>query len=203
MRKKLLLTLCALFALGLCATAQTPDEIDIETDETIQLEMVTPAEPVKETKKERKEREKKMRELNDDIAFAKASNSMRRGYFVFLADNIQLGRSGFRDYSINSNANFLLVQDFDVVLQYALNMGRPGANGLGGWTGKGALCDKRIKTLKNGDIFMQFNVVSPKVNATVDITLFHNSNRGVAHIYGGKSITFYGRILPYRDKDHR
>ena len=74
--KKILLTLTAVIARGLGASAQTiADEVDIETSD-VQLEMITPAEQVKESKKEIKEREKRLRELNDDVAYAKASNSM-------------------------------------------------------------------------------------------------------------------------------
>ncbi len=202
--KKILFAFTTLMAIGLCATAQTTnDQVDIETSDNVKLEIITPAEPVQETEQEIKAREKRLRELNDDIAFAKASNSMRRGYFVLLADNIQIGRSGYRHYGINTNSNFILVQDFDGIIQYALNSGSSGINGLGGWTGKGSVRNKRIKYEKNGDVFMQFKIVSGHVNADVDITLFHNSKRAMAHIYGGTPITMYGEILPYRDSDHR
>lgn len=202
--KKIIFTLTAMIAMGLCAAAQTSnDEVDIETSDNVKLEIITPAEPVQETEQEMKDREKRLRELQDDIAFAKASNSMRRGYFVLLADNIQLGRSGYRHYDINSNSNFILVQDFDGIVQFAINRGNPGVNGLGGWTGKGTVRNKRIKETKNGDVFMQFSIVSGKVNVDVDITLFHNSKRALAHVFGGTSITMYGEILPYRDSDHK
>ena len=46
--KKILMTLSAIIAMGLGASAQiVPDEIEIVTDENVQLEMITPAEPVK------------------------------------------------------------------------------------------------------------------------------------------------------------
>lgn len=202
--KKTLLTLTVLLSMGLCAMAQSvTDEVDIVTSDDVNLEIITPAEPVKESKQEIKEREKKLRELNDDLAYAKASNSMRRGYFVLVADNIQVGSMGYRHYDISANTNFILVQDTDGIIQYALNMGHPGINGLGGWTGKGTVRDKRITYKENGDVFMQFKMVSGRVNADIDITLFHNSKRAVGHIYGGTPITMYGEILPYRDKDHR
>lgn len=202
--KKIFLTLTVLLSMGLCAMAQSvTDEVDIVTSDDVNLEIITPAEPVKESKQEIKEREKKLRELNDDLAYAKSSNSMRRGYFVLVADNIQVGSMGYRHYDISANTNFILVQDTDGIIQYALNMGHPGINGLGGWTGKGTVRDKRITYKENGDVFMQFKMVSGKVNADIDITLFHNSKRAVGHIYGGTPITMYGEILPYRDKDHR
>ena len=201
--KKTILTLSAIITMGCCATAQTVnDEVDIVTND-VKLEVITPGEPVQETEQEIKEREKRLREFNDDVAFAKASNSMRRGYFVLLADNIQVGHVGYRHYDINSNSNFILVQNEDGIIQYAFNTGSPGSNGLGGWTGKGRVRNKRLTYADNGDVHLQYNLVGTRVNATIDITLFHNSKRAVARIMGGPDITVYGEILPYRDKDHR
>ncbi len=200
--KNILIAITVALVASLNAAAQTNPEIDIETNE-VELQVINPAEPVKETKQEIKEREKKLRELNDDVAFAKAANSLRRGYFVLLAENIQIGRNSYRHYGINEQSNFILVQNTDGIIQFALNTGSPGINGLGGWTGKGEVRDKRITYADNGDVFMQFNVVSSKVNAQVYITLFHNSNYAIAEITGGTNITMRGKIQPYRDKNHR
>ena len=99
--KKILLTLSAIITMSLGVSAQTViDEVDIETSD-VELEMITPAEQVKESKEEIKAREKKLRELYDDAAYAKAANSLRRGYFVLVADAIEMGRAGFRHYDIN------------------------------------------------------------------------------------------------------
>ena len=200
--KRIILALSATMAMGFWAAAQDAGEVDIETSD-VQLEMITPAQPVQETEQERMEREKKLRELNDDVAYAKASNSMRRGYFVLVADNIQIGYNGYRHYDISRNSNFILVQDEDGIIQYALNTGIAGANGLGGWTGKGTVRDKRLTSDKNGDIHLQYQLIGSGVNADVHITLFHNTKRAVANIMGGTPITIYGEILPYRDKKHR
>jgi len=200
--KRKLLIMCALLTMGLSAAAQDANEIDIETSD-VQLDIITPAQPVQESEQEIKEREKRLRELNDDVAYAKASNSMRRGYFVLVADNIQIGNTGYRRFDINRNSNFILVQNEDGIIQYALNTGTAGTNGLGGWTGKGKVRNKRISYDDNGDVHMQYRLVSGSVNADVFITLFHNSKRAVARISGGTPITIYGEILPYRDNKHR
>lgn len=200
--KKYIITLGMILTMGLCAGAQTtPDENDI--DSNVQLEIITPAEPVQETEQEIKEREKRLREHNDQVAFAKASNSLRRGYFVLVADNIQIGNMGYRHYGIKENFNFILVQGDDGIIQYALNTGTPGSNGLGGWTGKGNVRNKRLSQSDNGDVHIQYQLIGPSVNATVHITLFHDSKRAIATISGGTPITIYGDILPYRDNKHR
>ena len=202
--KRIILALGAIITLGLFAGAQTvPDKTDIESDENVQLSIITPAEQVQETEQEIKEREKRLREFNDEVAFAKAANSLRRGYFVLLADNIQIGNSIYRYFDILGNTNFILVQGEDGLIQYALNNGDPGSNGLGGWTGHGKVRQQRINTSKNGDVNYQYNLFSGSVNATVNITLFHNSKRAVATITGGVPITMYGEISPYRDSKHR
>ena len=200
--KRTILVLSAMMAMGFTAAAQNAGEVDIETSD-VQLEMITPAQPVQETEQEIKEREKKLRELYDDVAYAKASNSMRRGYFVLVADNVQIGNMGYRHYDINRNSNFILVQDEDGIIQFALNTGVSGANGLGGWTGHGKVRNKRLTYDKNGDVYLQYQLISSGVNTDVHITLFHNSKRAVATITGGAPITLYGEILPYRDKKHR
>lgn len=200
--KRIILALSATMTMGFWAAAQDTGEVDIETSD-VQLEMITPAQPVQETEQEIKERERKLRALNDDVAYAKASNSLRRGYFVLVADNIQIGYNGYRHYDISRNSNFILVQDEDGIIQYALNTGIAGANGLGGWTGKGKARNKRITYGENGDVYLQYQLIGSGVNADVHITLFHNTKRAVANISGGTPITIYGDILPYRDKKHR
>ena len=199
---KIRLPLSVLVAAGLCAAAQDKGEVDIETAD-VQLEMITPAQPVQETEQEMKEREKRLREHNDEIAYAKAANSMRRGYFVLVADNIQVGSVGYRHYDISQNSNFVLFQGDDGIIQFALNTGIPGSNGLGGWTGKGVIHNKRLNYADNGDVHIEYQLVGSLVNARVFITLFHNTKRAMARITGGPDITMYGEILPYHDSKHR
>ena len=200
MKNRIFIVLGLLILTGLCATAQSNNEVDIETDENVKLEIITPAEPVTETKQEIKEREKRLRQFNDDVAYAKAYNSLRRGYFVLLADNIQIGNMGYRHYDINENSNFILVQGDEGIIQFALNSGHPGPNGLGGWTGKGKVLNKRMECNKKGDVYYQFDLSSTRFNVTVNITLYHNGKRAVAQVSGGPNLTIYGEILPYRDR---
>lgn len=201
--KNMILTIGVMMAMTFAASAQEVTEPDIVTDENVQLEMITPAEPVKESKQEIKEREKKLREFNDEVAFAKAANSIRRGYFVLVADYIQVGRTGYRHYDINPNSNFILVQAEDGIIQFAFNTGNPGSNGLGGWTAKGTVRNKKVTYQDNGDVHMTYQLVGSRVNVTVSVTLYHNTKRALARIMDGGDITFYGEILPYRDNKHR
>ena len=202
--KRLLLALSATVAMGFCASAQDANEVDIETSD-VQLEMITPAQPVQETEQEIKEREKKLREMNDEVAYAKASNSLRRGYFVLVADNIQIGNMGYRHYDINRNSNFVLVQGTDGIIQFAFLNGSPGVNGLGGRTDKGTVYNKRMKYEKNGDVHLTFEMSSRSMvsRVYVDVTVYHNSNQACVQVWGNYDMTFYGELLPYRDKEHR
>ena len=199
--KKIFLILGAAIAMSLSASAQTPEEVDIVTGENVQLEMINPDQPVKETKKEKKEREKKIRKLNEDIDYAKASNSLRRGYFVLLANSVDMG--GHRRTGVNETANYLLVQDNDGIIQFAFNTYSSGPNGIGGVTLKGTVRDKKIKYDDNGDVHFEYQLVSKKETAYVYITLFHNSNRAVGRVSGILDMNFNGEIRPYRDKEHR
>ena len=199
--KRVFLTLSMIMAMGIAAWAQSPVEVEItDNEDSVQLEMISPAQPVQESAREVKEREKRLREFNDDVAYAKASNSIRRGYFVFVADYIQVGHAGYRHYDINPNSNFILVQDDDGIIQFAFNTGNPGLNGLGGWTGKGKVRNKHVKFKDDGEVFVQYRLVGSNVDTSVHITLSPSSNQAVARV---GDMTFYGKILPYRDSDHR
>lgn len=200
--KKIILTLSMIAAATIGMSAQVIDEVDIETSD-VQLEVITPAEPVKESKTEMKEFLDKLRMFNDEVAYAKAVNSLRRGYFVLVADYIQIGNMGYRHYDINPNSNFIVVQGEDAIVQFAFNTGDPGTNGLGGWTAKGKARNMRVKYKDNGDVFVQFQIVGSKVNATIDLTLYNNSKRALARVCNGGELVFHGELLPYRDKKHR
>ena len=204
--KKVLLMLCAIIGMKGSAVAQTvvDDVVDIETSD-VKLEVITPAEQVKESKQEIKERKKRISELNDDVAYAKAVNSLKRGYFVVVADYIQLGRAGYRDHNIDRNTNFVLVQGEDAIIQFAILNGSPGVNGLGGRTDKGTVYNKRMQYEKNGDVHLQFEMSSRSMASRVyvDVTVFHNSNQACVQVWGNYDMSFYGELLPYRDKDHR
>ncbi len=204
--KKVLLALSAIIGMSSSVMAQEviDDVVDIETS-NVKLEVITPAEPVNESQQEIKERKKRISELNDDVAYAKAVNSMKRGYFVVVADYIQFGHAGFRDYNIDRNSNFVLVQGEDGIIQFALLNGSPGVNGLGGRTDKGTVYNKRIKYEKNGDVHLQYEMSSRSMTSRVyvDVTVYHNSNQACVQVWGNYDMTFYGELLPYRDKEHR
>lgn len=202
--KKIFLILGAMMALSPIALAQDVNQTEIaQNDDEVNLQIISPAEPIKESKEEIKKREKLLREHANEMAYAKAANSMKRGYFVLTADWVEIGHVGYRHYDISPNSNFVLFQGEDGIIQYAVNNGHPGTNGIGGWTGKGTIRRKTIREKDNGDVIMRYQLVSGKVNADVFIILFHNSNRAEAQIKGSYDITMYGEILPYRDKDHR
>jgi len=203
MMKKLILGLAAIASSLLCV-AQQPDEVYIESNDDVRLEVITPADPTNETEQEVKEREKRLRELNDKTAFMKAENSLKRGYFVLLADNVQVGNMGYRHYDINSNSNFVLVQQDGGIVQVAFNTGNPGANGLGGITCRGKISNQRITTDKKGNVQMSYHLMGSNVSADVHITLYKGSSRAVAIInptMRGPQITIYGNIQPYRNRN--
>jgi len=201
--KKLLF--CLVLSSALVCVAQEPAAvvIDSDSDNDVELQVIEPATSTQETEQEIKEREKRLREHNDKVAFMKAENSLKRGYFVVTADNIQMGHSGYRCYDISPNTNFVLVQQDNCIIQVAFNTGNPGANGLGGITLKGKVSNNRMSTDKNGDVHFSYNVNGSNVSAFVQITLFHNSKRAVVNItpsLNGPDITIYGNLLPHRDK---
>ncbi len=60
--------------------------------------------------------------------------------------------------------------------------------------------NKHVKFKDDGEVFVQYRLVGRNVDTSVHITLSPSSNQAVARV---GDMTFYGKILPYRDSDHR
>ena len=125
--KQLLLALSLILSSSMAASAATVQQVN---PDSVELTVVKPAKVKAETKKERKARQKREQQVTDSIAHIKAAEAIEQGYFVLLANNLSIGRMGYVVTDINSNANFLLVQNDGGIFQVAFNNGRPGFNGM-------------------------------------------------------------------------
>ncbi len=170
--------------------------------DSVELTVVKPAKPSNETKQERKAREKRQKEQVDSLAHDLSSQAVEQGYFALMADRMTIGRSGYTVNSVQSNANFVLMQGENAMVQLAFNNGMLGQNGLGGITLPGHISNKRITTDKKGNVYLSFIIVGSQFNADVAITLSANSDYATAIItptFGSDRLTVYGRLLPYRN----
>lgn len=155
--------------------------------------------PANETKKERKERIKKDHQIVDSIFNLKAVRAVQDGYFVLQATEVR-GSGGAYSLGLNNNSNFLLVQGDKGIFQVAFNTPNPGANGLGGVTLHGRINKKDIRQDKDGNTIVGFSMIGSKMNASVTITIYKESDQAIADIYptmGYGRFSLRGRLVPY------
>lgn len=203
--KKIFILVTLLATITFCVDAQVVDDIYGDNNNDVKLEVVTPAKQVKETKQERKQREKELKALNDSVAHNRAMRGLQNGRWVLLADRITVGRMAYTVYNIDSNANFLLQQNEDGMVQVAYNKMDPGVNGLGGITLKGKAKKVRMETDKKGNINYSYHIISTEISAHVTITVYANSGNACATVdstFGPGTLTIYGKLVPYNQARH-
>lgn len=197
MMKKILTIIIML--LLLCPVARAQDDIYRDTDA---VEQTAPA--AKETSKERKEREKRLQERVDSLAHVKSMGAIMRDHFVLLAEQVSLGNMGYVHSGLDKSTNFIVVQGERAMVQFALNDGSLGANGLGGLTVAGRVTNKRVTQDGDGGVMLTFHVMGSRVNADVSIQLYPDCDSASAMVmatFSSDRITMYGRLLPYNNPD--
>lgn len=203
MKKAIFWALALIMTLPAVGAATIPIQSESAPD-SVALTVVKPSKLTKESKAERKAREKREQQTLDSIAHLKAVEAIDSGYFVILVDNLSLGRLGYMVSDINSNTNFILAQNDGGIFQMAFNNGRLGLNGMGGVTLHGAIRNKQVKTEKNGDVFVSYNLIGSSVNVYVSFTLMAGSDRvdaTVTQMMGPERISMMGTLVPYRNDD--
>ena len=194
MRK--LIVIFVLFG-AMLAQAQVVDEI---YSDQVDLTIVTPAQQDKASKKAQKEHQKQMKQRVDSLGHAKAAMALERGYWVIVADRINVGRMGYTVSGLNSNTNFVFQQAQEGMVQFAFNDGRPSMNGLGGMTLEGKVSDVKMRTDKKGNITYSYTILSADINAQVIVTVYAGSDYAEALVlpaFSGPRMTLSGRLVPY------
>lgn len=182
---------------ALTAPAQVVDEI---YDNQVDLMVLTPAQQDKTSKKAQKEHQKKMKQRVDSLGHAKAATALERGYWVVVADRINVGYTGYTVSGLNGNTNFVFQQAQEGMVQFAFNDGRPSMNGLGGMTLEGKVNDVQMRTDKKGNIIYSYYIKSTDINAKVTVTVYAGSDYAealVQPIFSGPRMSLYGRLVPY------
>lgn len=154
-----------------------------------------------ESEAQRKEKEEKKRaeERLDSLRFSLACQSVEDGYFVVVADQIR-GRYG-RSVNVNESTNFVLVQGDKATVQFAIERGFSGPNGLGGITVEGRVSNVKIQYDKRGNLVYSMSVTGTAISADVYFTLPKNGTKcdvTVNSNYSGNRLTFSGELNPYK-----
>ena len=158
-----------------------------------------------EEKAEKKEERKEKREarlakdsIMGEAAFNEAMQAITNQSFVLEANSVQPLNG--RVYFVNSNTNFVSLNDGQAMVQIASNSPYPGPNGLGGITVQGSASNIQVKQEKNGNVYLSMSVQGVFISATVNLVLYSGSNNAMVTVdpnFTGNDLTMNGTLVPY------
>ena len=156
----------------------------------------------KAEKKLEREAKKEAREAKDAIMdeqeFNTAMQAISDQSFVLEANSVQ-PMNGMV-YYVNSNTNFVSLNNGQAMVQIASNSPYPGPNGLGGVTVQGSASNIQTKQDKDGNVYLSMSVQGIFISATVNLTLMNGSNKATVTVdpnFSGRDLTMTGTLLPY------
>ncbi|WP_289601162.1 DUF4251 domain-containing protein, partial [Parabacteroides goldsteinii] len=138
----------------------------------------------KAEKKLEREAKKEAREAKDAIMdeqeFNTAMQAITNQSFVLEANSVQPMNG--QVYYVNSNTNFVSLNDGQAMVQIASNSPYPGPNGLGGVTVQGSASNIQTKQDKNGNVYLSMSVQGVFISATVNLVLMNGSNKATVTV---------------------
>ena len=156
----------------------------------------------KEAKKVEREIKKQERLAQDAVEgqeeFNAAVQAINNQSFVLEANNIQPMNG--QVFYVNSNTNFVSLNDGQAMVQIASNSPYPGPNGLGGVTVQGSASNIQTKQDKNGNVYLSMSVQGVFISATVNLTLMNGSNKATVTVdpnFSGRDLTMTGTLVSY------
>lgn len=157
-----------------------------------------------QTKAERKaERDAKRAQMKaeekaeDAISFEEAVAALKAHQFVLEADQVMFrtGQTAF----VNSNTNFVLVNEDRGTVQVAFNTVYPGPNGIGGVTVDGSVSDIEMNTDKKGNVYCNFSIQGIGISAQIYLSLTTGNNNATVTIspnFNNNNMTLSGSLIP-------
>lgn len=153
-------------------------------------------------KKMEREIKKKARLAKDAIegeeAFNAAVQAINNQSFVLEANTIQ-PMSG-QVFYVNSNTNFVSLNDGQAMVQIASNSPYPGPNGLGGITVQGSASNIQTKQDDKGNVYLNMSVQGTFISATVSLMLTSGTDNATVTVdpnFSGRNLQMTGVLLPY------
>lgn len=160
----------------------------------------------KEAKKVEREIKKQERLAQDAVEgqeeFNAAVQAINNQSFVLEANNIQPMNG--QVFYVNSNTNFVSLNDGQAMVQIASNSPYPGPNGLGGITVQGSASNVQVKQENNGNVYLSMSVQGIFISATVNLVLYSGTNNAMVTVdpnFSGNDLTMNGTLLPYSDSN--
>lgn len=158
------------------------------------------------SKKEVRKEKREERLMRDSImgagAFQTAVQAIEGQSFVLQANSIQPLNG--RLFFVNSNTNYVSMNNGQATVQVASNSPYPGPNGLGGITVQGSVSNLQVEQEKNGNVYVTFSVQGVFISATVSMVLYNGSNNATVTVdpnFSGNDLTMTGSLVPYSESN--
>lgn len=141
-------------------------------------------------------RQKAAQEIEESAAYAEAVKALEEKQFVLEADQVIFKR-GETAY-VNTNTNFVLVNQNRGTVQVAFNTHFAGPNGIGGVTVDGTVSGVKMKTDKRGNVTYSFSIMGTGISAQVFMILVNGDNEATVSIspnFNSQTLTLRGKII--------
>ncbi len=130
--------------------------------------------------------------------FNTAVQAINNQSFVLEANNIQPMNG--QVFYVNSNTNFVSLNDGQAMVQIASNSPYPSPNGLGGITVQGNASNIQTKQDDKGNVYLNMNVQGVFISATVSLMLTNGTNNATVTVdpnFSGRDLTMTGTLVSY------
>lgn len=157
-----------------------------------------------ERKAKRMERKLKREErlekdsIMGSLDFNSAYQAIKNQSFVLEANSIQPMNG--QVFFVNSNTNFVSLNNGQAMVQIASNSPYPGPNGLGGITVQGSASNIQTKQDDKGNVYLNMSVQGTFISATVNLMLMNDTNNATVTVdpnFSGRTLEMSGTLYPY------
>lgn len=141
-------------------------------------------------------RQKAAQKIEESALYAEAVKALKEKQFVLEADQVIFKR-GETAY-VNTNTNFVLVNQNRGTVQVAFNTHFAGPNGIGGVTVDGTVSGVKMKTDKRGNVTYSFSIMGTGISAQIFMTLVNGDNEATVSIspnFNSQTLTLRGKII--------
>ena len=107
---------------------------------------------------------------------------------------------------VNSNTNFVLVNQGRGTVQKTINTVYPGPNGIGGVTVDGTVSDIQMTTDKRGNVNCNFSIQGIGISAQIFLTLTNGGNNAsvtISPYFISITMTLSGSLLPLNQSNNK
>lgn len=184
---KRIVSLIVVLAVAMCGTIQ------------VQAQSRKAERAAKRMEREMKKKERLAKDaIEGEEAFNAAVQAINNQSFVLEANTIQPMNG--QVFYVNSNTNFVSLNNGQAMVQVASNSPYPGPNGLGGITVQGNASNIQTKQDDKGNVYLNMSVQGVFISATVSLMLTNGTNNATVTVdpnFSGRNLQMTGILVPY------